>query len=148
GRRMAAALGWIVLAFAGVGDAPRVERENAAIGYTVRFVETEGLGWRESVFTRLTPVTRQGSATIWTAPRDGKQRLGTPATKPPTAHILAAPKVTARPGAPAHVSTRTNRQLVTQVAWTGDDRPAEVKPETLRSGLAATVAGRKIDQGI
>src|SRR5262249_34994578 len=36
----------------------------------------------------------------------------------------------------------------TQVAWNGDDRPAEPRPETVRTGSAATIAGRKLDQGI
>ena len=53
---MAVALGWIALALAAVAGAPRAERGDVAIGYTVRFVETEGLGWREAVFARLTPV--------------------------------------------------------------------------------------------
>src|SRR5437763_15672369 len=75
GRRMAVALGWSALALAGVVGAPRAERGDAEIGYTVRFVETEGLGWRAAVFTRLAPVTRQGAATVCTAPRGVPQRL-------------------------------------------------------------------------
>ena len=72
---MGLALGWIAVALAGVAGAPRAERGNVAIAYTVRIVETEGLGWREAVLTRLTPVTRQGAATVWTASRDVVERV-------------------------------------------------------------------------
>jgi hypothetical protein len=145
---MGVALGWIAMALAGMADAPRAERSPTEIGYTVRFVETEGLGWREAVFARLTPVTRQGAATVWTAPRSVRQRLIEHALKEPAAHVLQAPRVTGQTGAPVHVSVRANRQLVTQVAWDGEDRAATGKPETVRTGSVATMAGRKLDQGI
>ena len=145
---MGVALGWIALALAGVAAAPRTERADVEIGYTVRFVETEGLGWRAAVFTRLTPVTRQGAATVWTAPRSVAQQLVDTALKDRTANVLRAPRVTARSGSPAHVSARANQQLITQVAWHGEDHPAQAKPETVRTGSVATMAGRKLDQGI
>jgi len=128
---MAVALGWIALALAGVVGAPRAERGDAEIGYTVRFVETEGLGWRAAVFTRLTPVTRQGAATVWTAPRGVAQRLVDTALKDRTSRVLRAPKVTARNGSPVHIAARSNQQLVTQVAWGGDDPSTAGKPETV-----------------
>src|SRR5438045_2277736 len=145
---MAVALGWIALALAGVVGAPRAERGDVEIGYTVRFVETEGLGWRAAVFTRLTPVTRQGAATVWTAPRGVAQRLVDTALRDRTSQVLRAPRVTARNGSPVHIAARANQQLVTQVAWSGDDPATAGKPETVRTGSAATMAGRTLDQGI
>src|SRR5437764_6654506 len=145
---MAVALGWIALALVGVAGAPRAERADVQIVYTVRFVDVEGLGWREAAFTRLTPVTRQGAATVWTAPRSVAQRLVDTAMKERTGHFLQAPRVTARSGSPAHISARSHQQLVTQVAWNGDDRATAGKPETVPTGSVATMAGRVLDQGI
>jgi hypothetical protein len=116
------------------------------IRYTVRFVEVEGLGWRDAVFTRMTPVTRQGSATVWTAPADVAKHMIACAIRSPSTKMIQAPVVTAWSGMPAHITTRDSRQLVTRVAFGGDGRPA--KPETVRTGSTATMAGRKLDQGI
>lgn len=145
---MGVALGWMTLALAVVGGAPEAGRGGVPITYKVQFVEVEGLGWRDAVFNRLTPVTRQGSATVWTAPADVARRMLQCAAKNTSTRVLQAPRVTAWSGVPAHVTTRSSRQLVTQVAWNGDDRPAEAKPETVRTGSAATMSGRKLDQGI
>ena len=73
------------------------------------FMEADGVAWREAVFARLTPVTRQGSATVWTAPHDVANRLVEQAKKSPTARILQAPTVIAWSGSPAHITARTNR---------------------------------------
>ena len=91
-------------------------RGGVPIKYTVRFVEVEGLGWRDAVFTRLTPVTRQGAATVWTAPADvAKRMVAQRGEEPGRRDRLQAPAVTAWSGMPAHIATRDNRQLVTQV---------------------------------
>ena len=66
---MGVALGWMALALAAVSGTPDSGRGGVPIRYTVRYMEAEGVEWREAVFARLTPVTRQGSATVWTAPR-------------------------------------------------------------------------------
>ena len=144
---MAMALGWVALAL-GVMGAPDSGRGGVPITYSVRFMEVEGLGWRDAAYHRMTPVTRQGAATVWTAPAEVSERLVREAAKSPSARTIQAPKVTAWPGVPAHITTRANRQLVTQVSWTGGDRPAGVKPETVGTGSTATMAGRKLDQGV
>jgi hypothetical protein len=66
---MGVALGWVAFALAGVAAAPHAERAQSQLTYTVRMLEVDGVGWREDVYSRLKPVTRQGSATIWTVPR-------------------------------------------------------------------------------
>src|SRR5579885_2759110 len=149
GRRMGVALGGLTLALAAVAAAPEAGRGGAPIKYTVRFVEAEGLAWRDAVYSRLTPVTRQGAATVWTAPSEVAKHLHTHAMKSPSAQVHQVPTVIARPGTPAHITTtRASFPLVTQVAWNGDDRPAEARRETVRTGSAATMAGRKLDQGV
>ncbi len=145
---MGVALGWMALALAAVAGAPDAGRGGVPIKYTVRFMEVEGLGWREAVFARLTPVTRQGSATVWTAPHDVANRLVEQAKKSPTARILQAPKVIAWSGATAHIIARTNQELVTQAAWNVDENSVQTKPETVRTGSTTTLMGRKLDQGV
>jgi len=145
---MGFALGWIAFALAGVGAAPHAERDAAQIAYTVRVVEAEGVGWREAVFTRLKPVTRQGAATVWTLPHDATKRLVDEICKNPAAHVLAAPKITAFSGAAATVFCRRNEQLITQVAWNGDEAAPEGASEAVRVGWHTTMVGRKLDQGI
>jgi len=151
---MGFALGWIALALAGVGAAPPAiiapapERGQEQIAYTVRFVETEGVGWREAVFTRLKPVTRQGAATVWTLSQDATNRLLEDVLKNPAAKILQAPRVTSIDGAPVTVFSRRNQQLVTQVAWDGDEAAPKGASEAVRVGWHTTMIGRKLDQGI
>jgi len=145
---MGFALGWIALALAGVGAAPPAERGQEQIAYTVRFVETEGVGWREAVFTRLKPVTRQGGATVWTLSQDATNRLLEDVLRNPAARVLQAPRVTSIGGAPVTVFSRRNQQLVTQVAWNGDEAAPEGASEDVRVGWHTTMVGRKLDQGI
>ncbi len=145
---MGLALGWMAIALAGLAGAPKMERANGPIQYTVRFVETEGLGWREAVFTRLTPVSRQGAATIWTAPQNVIPRLMQSATKGSGPNGWTSPIMSARNGSPVHFAIRKNQQLVTQVAWNDDERPETGKPETVRTGPVGTMTGRQLDQGV
>jgi hypothetical protein len=142
------ALGWIVCALAGVGAAPQVESSAAQIAYTVRVVEAEGVCWREAVFTRLKPVTRQGAATVWTVTRDTTDRLLAEVLKNPTARILQAPRVTTFAGVPASISSRRNQQLVTLANWDGDEARPDGGSEAVRVGWHTTMVGRKLDQGI
>jgi hypothetical protein len=145
---MGFALARIALAMFALADNPRSERAEVAITYTVRILEMEGVEWRQAVFARLTPVTRQGPATVWTATRDVRERLIQNRCKDGATHILQAPRIIARTGVPAHMSIRSNRQFVSQVAWNGEDSAPSAKPEKVRTGCLATMTGRKIDQGI
>jgi hypothetical protein len=145
---MGVALGWIVFAVAGVAAVPPTDRTNTEITYTVQYVETEGLGWREAMLTQLKPVARQGGATIWTAPQAVAKRFLTHVTETRSGKIFQAPKVTAPNGGPVHITSRSDRRLVTQVAWSGDDHEAEPTVEKVRTGWLATMVGRRLDQGV
>jgi hypothetical protein len=146
---MGVALGWIAFALAGVAAAPHPGHQPEQITYTVRYVQAEGLGWRESVFTRLKPVTRQGAATVWTVPCDATTQLLEQVTKAPAGTVLQAPKVTAFSGVAESIHSRSNRKLVTQAAWNGDGQaPQAVAAENVRVGWHTTMVGRKLDQGI
>jgi len=111
-------------------------------------VESQGLGWREAVYSRLKPVTRQGAATVWTIPDDASTRLLSHLTKDPAARIIQAPRVTSFSGAAATIQCRSNARLVTQAAWNGEEPAPAVAPENVRVGWHTTLIGRKLDQGI
>jgi hypothetical protein len=145
---MGVALGWVAFALAGVAAAPHPGRQADQITYTVRYVEAEGLGWRGAVFTRLKPVSRQGAATVYTVSRDATTRLLQQVAKNPAASMVQTPNVTAFNGAAASFHSRSNRKLVTRVAWKGEDPNPQAATEDLRVGWHTTVVGRKLDQGI
>ena len=84
---MGGVLGWVAFALAGVGVAPHAERSHAQVTYTVRMVDADGVGWREAVFCRLKPVTRQGSATVWTFPREAMPRVAPGSCKEPVEEL-------------------------------------------------------------
>ncbi len=145
---MGMAPGWMVLALAVLGQ-PEGQQRGVPIEYRVSIVDVEGLGWRDAAFPRLTPVSRQGSATIWTAPASVAKHLAGDRVRNAVVRMTRAPKVTAWAGTPAHVSTRTDRQFVTHVSWEpGDATSSGSRNETVRTGTVATIAGRKMDQGI
>lgn len=145
---MGVTLGWVALALAALGITPQSEREKPPITYTVRMVEADGVGWREAVFDCLKPVTRQGSATVWTLPLDASTRLLTEVTKSPAARVVQVPKVTSQSGSPATIQCRSNRQLVIQTTWNNDEASPASSPENIRVGWHTTMVGRKLDQGI
>jgi hypothetical protein len=145
---MGVALGWVAFALTGVAVAPNAECNQAQVTYTVRMVEADGVGWREAVFTRLKPVTRQGAATVWTVPRDATAQLLAELVKSPAATIVQAPKVTAQSGAAATIQCRANRPLVSQVAWNEAEPASGGVSDKVRVGWHTTMIGRKLDQGI
>ena len=140
--------GWIVFFAAGLTAAPPADRNAAQISYTVRMVEADGVGWREAVFTRLKPVTRQGAATVWTLPRSAAKTVLEQITENPAGTVVHAPRVTAHSGVPATIQVRENRKFGTHVAWNGDEIAANRAHEDVRVGWHTTIVGRKLDQGI
>ena len=93
----------------------------------------------------LKPVTSHGAVSVWTAPAGFLKSL--PAGT--VAEVISAPKLIAAPTmTPAHVTTRKNQSFVTQAAWIDEAKDLRIKYDSVRSGMAATVAGRKLDQGI
>ena len=118
---MGISLGWVVFFAAGVTAAPPAERNAAPIAYTIKMVEANGVGWREAVFTRLKPVTRQGAATVWTLPKTTTTSLLEQMSKSRPGTLVQAPSVTALSGVPATIQVRGNRKFVTLVAWNSDD---------------------------
>jgi hypothetical protein len=140
---MSVALGWLAVlaSFAGA-PVPRVD--GPSITYQIQVVELCGLGWREGTVDGLKPVASRGGVTVWTAPADFLKLLPEGTGK----QVLMAPKLNALSQAAAHITTRRNHPFVTQVCWRGETAAPRQTTENVREGLAATVSGRAIDQGV
>jgi hypothetical protein len=127
-----------------------VPKPASPIRYQVRVYEMEGLDWRGSLYARLQPVARQGSATIWTASRD----LGKPLAEC-AARLVIAPQILGQSDSLTQFSQRTNRRIASR--WTRHaDGPVDhavavaytPEFEDLGDGCQFAFLGRKLDQGV
>lgn len=141
---MGITMGWLAVVLVGLAGAPLAKPAGPDIVYQYRIVEMHGLQWRAQAGAALKPVTSHGAVSVWTAPASFLKLLPAGTAK----ETLSAPRVTAATMAPAHVTTRKNQALVTQAAWVNEAKDLQIKYENVRSGMAATVAGRKLDQGV
>ncbi len=145
---MSIAPGFIALALVGAGGV--ANDEAAPIAYRVRFLEMDGPGWRETLYSQLRPVARRGTVTVWTAGRTALAALNGRAVS-----VVQAPRVIARSGGMAHLSMKKTRKVVTDLNRHADgpfDHATRVaytpEYEDIRDGFNASVTGRKLDQGI
>jgi hypothetical protein len=145
------ALGLFILSLVGA-EGPRNcgAPDITYVTYDVRVIKINGLEWRGTFLDRLQPVARQGSATVWTAGRETAARL---AELDPDAR--RAQRFSAPPRAVAHFSDRANRKVASGVTRFADgplDHATRVaytpQYEEIREGLALTITGRKLDQGV
>lgn len=120
------------------------------IRYHVRLLEMEGVKWRESLYSRLTPVSRQGGSAVWTADREVARSLSDRAGR-----VMLAPQVLAQPGAVAHFSQRATRKVASQLTRHADgpvDHAIAVAYtpdfQDVREGCQFAIVGRKLDQGM
>jgi hypothetical protein len=141
---MSITMGWLAVALAALAGAPPAKPAGPDIVYQYRIVEMHGLQWREQAGAGLKPVTSHGAVSVWTAPASFLKSLPAGIAKETFATLrVAAPSMI-----PAHITTRKSREFVTQAAWIDEAKDLRIKYESVRSGMAATVAGRKLDQGI
>lgn len=145
---MRAALGLLAVSLLGA-DHPS-EKGHPPIQYHVKLLEMDGLKWRESLYSRLVPVTRQGGCSVWTAGRDVARPLAERASR-----VVMSPQVLAQSDAVAHYSQRTTRRVASQLTRHADgpvDHAIAVAYtpdfEDLREGCQLSVSGRKLDQGV
>ncbi len=124
--------------------------DEALVTYRVRFVEMRGLEWRGEVHSRLTPVARQGGATIWTAPAELADVLTRKAER-----TIGAPKVRAQAGTPATIQTGTRHAYVADLKRVADGpvnhaRALAYQPQIdhVNDSIAVTLQGRWVDQGL
>jgi hypothetical protein len=145
---MSFALGLFILSLAGA-EGPE-SGAASRIAYDVRVIKIDGLEWRGRYFGQLQAVTSHGGGSVWTASRQTAARL---AELDPNG--LTAPRITAAPRAVAHLTDRTNRKVASGLTRLADgpfDHATQVAYaphyEAIREGLALTITGRRIDQGV
>jgi hypothetical protein len=141
---MSIALGTLAVMLAGLGGPipPRVE--GPEITYRFEMIEIRGLDWRAALGRGLKPVASRGGVAVWTAPRDFLGTLPEGTVK----RGSGVPTLKAYEQAVAHITMRQGQPFVTQASWRGADLPPRATTEQVREGMAATIRGRRLDQGI
>jgi hypothetical protein len=130
-------------------EGPRAA-DSPMITYEIKLLEMNGLNWRAAHYSQLNAVSRQGSATVWTAPKDVASRI-----TEQSARIVAAPKVTAFSQARATIFQNKTRNVVTEMSRQADGPVNHAsyvgytpKVENATEGWSAMLSGRKLDQGV
>ena len=143
--------GLVALALWGADPAPVADSGNG-IACQVQVLTVEGLGWRDAAYSQLKPAARQGSATVWTADRELKDRLERSCL---AGRTVKAPKVTANPEAVAVVHSDQAQNYISHVERISDGpinsgTMLAFRPEvgTMREGFDVAFAGRRLDQGV
>ncbi len=99
--------------------------EPGTIEYRVRFLDVDGLTWRESLASQFHRVKTEGPATVWTAPKHVGESLAKASVK-----VLAAP------------ACLVEENKKAEIRWSA----TEAKGEAAQSRIA--MSGRRLDQGI
>jgi hypothetical protein len=141
---MSIALGTLAVVLAGLGGPNPPRSEGPEISYQFKMIELRGLEWRTACGQGLKPVASRDGVAVWTAPRDFLKSLPAGTVTEP----LTAPRLVAYENAVAHITSRRSQPFVTQAAWRGDQDSARETTEMVREGMAATIRGRRIDQGV
>ncbi len=144
-----------LLALALLGAEAPNDMVDSNIMYETWVVEMDGLGWRETMGHDLQLVTRQGGATVWTAPEGVVKPLLDKMAESSKDRLLRAPRVTARSQHVATISTNETRKLATKLTRHADGpvncaSAVAYTPdyEEVHTGFRVTMSGRKLDQGV
>jgi hypothetical protein len=147
---MRIALGLLAAALAGEDGPPAPTAAAPVVSFRVQVLEMDGLDWRESIYFRLTPVDRQGTAAVWTTSRGIARSLRKQAGR-----VVSAPQVAAPPGTTAVIDTMSRRRYVAHLTRRADgpvNRATAVafQPEAreIREGIRASLSGRAEGRGV
>ncbi len=143
---MAMGSGLLALALL-AADGPGCSSEEATT-YQVRVITLDGLEWRTTAYSRLTPVTRQGTSAIWTAEKSLATLLADRASS-----VAFGGKVVA---AGETVLSRGNDVSYVAAVERVADGPINQssaiafmpRPEKIDERFAIKLAGRRLDQGV
>lgn len=116
-------MGFVLAVAMGVAG-PAWGAEPGTIEYRVRFLDVDGLTWRESLASQFHRVKTEGPATAWTAPRHVGESLAKSGAK-----ILAAP------------ACLVEENKKAEIRWSATEGKGDAQ-----SRLA--MSGRKLDQGV
>ena len=116
--------------------------------YQVRILTLDGLEWRTASYSRLQPVCRQGSSTIWTADKALAATLADRASDASAPHrIMAVGEAEVTKAETLHYVGSNDR-----VADGPINQSSAIafipRPEQVEERFSIRVSGRKLDQGI
>ncbi len=141
--------GLLALLMLGAPDGPP-ESAEVPVGYQIKVLEMKGLEWRGDLHDKLTPVARQGGATIWTASRDLLPLL----TKE-SGQVVYSPKAATGQEVPAQIRNQLQRAIVANLKRVADGPFGQAtrlsyQPEIdhVRESFSIAVRCRKLDQGV
>jgi hypothetical protein len=144
-----------LLALALVGAEAPDGTDDSKITYETWVVEMDGLCWRETMGHDLQLVSRQGGATVWTAPEVVVKPLLDRMAETSKDRLVRVPRVTASSQSVATIATNERRKVATKLTRHADgpvDHASAVaytpEFEEVRTGFRVTMAGRKLDQGV
>lgn len=141
-------------------EARRIEGATAATGpmisYEVHYVTIAGLDWRGKFCPQLTPIARQGGASVWAADAATLSEWMTFCQSDPKCNILQSPKVTTPAGGEVSLAHGESIYYVAHLERVADGPPNKAsklafKPEIdrLHNGVRARLSlGRVEEQGL
>jgi hypothetical protein len=145
---MTFALGFFGLALLGASGSASASAP--PIQYHVRIMEMDGLRWRESVYSKLQPVTRKGTVAVWTGSCDLVETL-----QECPGRVVLSPQMVAKSDSVAHCSERTVRKVASQMTRHADGPVGHAIAvaytpafEEVSDGCQFSFIGRKLDQGV
>lgn len=140
----------LVLTLLGADGSPGPGPDPAPLDYQIRILDMKGLDWRGTAHDQLSPVARQGNATVWTAGRGLAAELAKVAEG-----VATAPRIRALPGAVAEVRDEVRQGIVADLTRVADGPVGQATAvafqpqiDQVHLGFRAKLACRTLDQGM
>ena len=93
------------------------------VGFEIRDIRVSSPEWRGKLILRMQPVTRQEGTAVWSLDPAGFKELLELCQADPRSNVLQAPKMTARVGDPARMTSEETHQYVASVKRVADGPP-------------------------
>ena len=93
------------------------------IGFEIRDIRVSSPEWRGKLILRMQPVTRQEGTAVWSLDPAGFKELLELCQADPRSNVLQAPKMTARVGDPARMTSEETVQYVASLKRVADGPP-------------------------
>ena len=93
------------------------------IGFEIRDIRVSSPEWRGKLILRMQPVTRQEGTAVWSLDPAGLKELLELCQADPRSNVLQAPKMTARVGDPARMTSEETVQYVASLKRVADGPP-------------------------
>ncbi len=93
------------------------------VAFEIRDIRVSSLEWRGKLLLRMQPVTRQEGSAVWSLDPAGFKELIEVCEADPRSNVVQAPKMTARVGDPARLTSEETHQYVAAVKRVADGPP-------------------------